>query len=283
MTNKKNINITMGNMSLNNRIKNINNKINMFKYNNYAKIIFDLEDAYISPEYKEIVYKKYNKYHIPCNIKHIINTKEMIALYNINKEINHILNTSPTFIEIFNYATFLKIMEKVYLYYNNTTNINMEGLGSSFNLNDDINRNLYLYINNSKISFTLKKKGYMNEPDSIDISFIRNTESNMCTNYHIENSIPNYRDYTDYITIDNITLILRMYMAIILEHIAYHIWKYKSPIQYIISDHKVIDNIHLDYYDHASYNIFSNISHIGSNKEFIEDYNNYIKNNTPTS
>lgn len=199
-------NLAMGNMALNKYRQMQNIVDNSIDDNYYADLIFDLFTTTYLPEYEEV---KTWKRHFGKPFQ--VNIKQYEAIKRINKKIDVIRNESPSFDDMFEFATFMKIIEKVFMYKNDKD----AQFVCDSNLDDDKHRTLVLQCKDCLIKIKLEKHsdGY---PDTIDILVDRLYGKNMKTTYHIENRESNAKDTSDIMLINNITMLVRESMANIL-------------------------------------------------------------------
>ena len=199
-------NLTTGNMALN-KYRQMQTTIdNSIDDNYYADLIFDLFATTYLPEYEEV---KTWKRHFGKPFQ--VNIKQYEAIERINKKIDYIRNESPSFDDLFEFATFMKIIEKVFMYKNDKDS----PFVCDSNLDDDKHRTLVLQCKDCLIKIKLEKHsdGY---PDTIDILVDRLYGKNMKTTYHIENRESNAKDTSDIMLMNNITMLVRESMANIL-------------------------------------------------------------------
>lgn len=201
----KKSNITTGNMALNKYRASIETIVDneLMDNNYYAQLLFELFEVTYMPEYETV---KTWKRHWGKPFQ--VNIKQYEAIQKINKKINILRSESPSFDDMFEFGTFIKILEKVYMYRNDKD----AKIVCDSNIDDSFHRVLVIQGENYFIKFTLERH-FNREPNTIDISVERMYGKNMKTNYHIENRTSNAKDSTDVMLLNNITMLLKNKMA----------------------------------------------------------------------
>lgn len=201
---KKN-NIAVGNMALNKYRASIDTIIDneLMDNNYYAQLLFELFETTYLPEYETV---KTWKRHWGKPFK--VNIKQYEAIQKINKKINILRTESPSFDDMFEFGTFIKILEKVYMYKNDKD----AKIVCDSTIDDFIHRTIVIQNENYFIKFALERHTD-GKPNTIDISVERLYGKNMKTNYHIENRNSNAKDSTDVMLLNNITMLLKKKMV----------------------------------------------------------------------
>ena len=197
-------NLTTGNMALNKYRASVDSIFEgTLDDNYYAGLLFDLFETTYLPEYETV---KTWKRHFGKPFK--VNIKQYDAIQRINKKIDILKSESPSFDDMFEFGTFIKILEKVFMYKNDKD----AKFVCDSNIDDMKHRVLVIQCDDCFIKFSLVKQTD-GTPNTIDIYIERLYGKNMKTSYHIENRESNAKDSTDVMLINNITMLLKEKMA----------------------------------------------------------------------
>lgn len=196
-------NIHNGNMALNKYRSSVENILNPLDNNYYGSLLFELFETTYLPEYETVrtIRRHFGK-------AFEVNIKQYEAIQKINKKINILRTDSPSFDDMFEFGTFVKILEKVYMFKNDKDS----DFVCDSNIDDMNNRTLVIQCSDCIIKFNLEKKTD-GQSNSIDIIVDRLYGKKMKTSYHIENRKSNAKDNTDDMLLNNITMLLREKMA----------------------------------------------------------------------
>jgi hypothetical protein len=205
-------NITTGNMALNKvkiPIKQEDKLESDISNNTYSKLLFDLYNATYFP--KCIVHSDIKRH---FGMPFSINLDKYNAICAINDKVDAINKESPTFDELFEYGTFIKILEKVFLYRNDKDS----KFVCDSNMSDNNHRVLVMQSEAYFIKLHVEKRDTGN---TIEVTIDRLYGRKMTNSYTIiDRKFKDPIDDTDIVLMNNINHLLQYHMTCLLVHYA---------------------------------------------------------------